>query len=183
MHHSGSFGRAQGDCPHITREHVYDQQKESIPVVFFDGGGDGGGGGGSPTSADRGRSRPAESFRRPPRSPGTCCLRSRTPAGADVLKSALPSFLVRTVVVVLPKSFVSEGGGALDASGRLHTRGWSVGFRIGGVDTCRKESRRTWSPWHVGQSNAQHVLNDVSSRLQDSFLATVSDPLVTQHVQ
>ena len=132
------------------------------------------------------RSRPAESFRRPPReprSPGTCCLRSRAPAGADVLKSALPSFLVRTVVVVLPKSFVSEGGGALDASGRLHTRGWSVGFRIGGVDTCRKESRRTWSPWHVGQSKAQHVLNDVSSRLQDSFLATVSDPLVTQHVQ
>ena len=130
------------------------------------------------------RSRPAELFRRPPReprSPGTCCLRSRTSAGTDVLKSAFPSSPVRTVVAVLPKPFVSEGGGALDASGRLHTRCWSVGFRIGGVDTCRKESRRTFR--YVGQSKAQHVLNDVSSRLQDSFLATVFDPLVTQRVQ
>ena len=79
----------------------------------------------------------------------------------------------------LSRSLRSRGAVALLTHLGVQTRWrrvWSVGFRIGGVYTCRKESRRTWSPLQVGQSKAQHVLNDVGSCLQGSFLAIVFDP-------
>ena len=73
------------------------------------------------------------------------CIRGSWPE-FSVPKSVFPSSPVSTVVAVIPKFFVSEDGGALGASGCLDTRGWSVGFRIGSVDTRRKESRRILSP-------------------------------------